>query len=253
MMLTPQQGRVLGALVEKERSTPQGYPLTDAALLAACNQTTSREPIVSFTLEDLRPAVRDLRAAGLLRTVHRSGERSDKHRHELAAGLDLSTEQVAVLAVLLLRGPQTAAEVRARSERLVTFPAVEQVERILHELAERTEPLAELLARQPGRKEPRWVQLLAEPVGGSPEPPPEAGEDAGDDDGRAEVAELSTRVRELTAQVHELSARVDELTSPAGEAPDAYSNVSASTSTEPVSSAESSSSPGSAPAGSSGP
>lgn len=162
--LSAEQGRVLGALVEKERTTPALYPLTDAALLAACNQATSREPVVQYDIATLRPAVRELRERGLLRTVHRSGERSDKHRHELPAGLGLSDEQSAVLALLLLRGPQTAAELRARAERLQAFATVEQVEAVLSELASREEPLAVLLGRHPGRSAQRWDQLLAEPI-----------------------------------------------------------------------------------------
>lgn len=169
MELTAEQGRVLGALVEKELTTPQGYPLTDNALLAACNQTTSRDPVVAYDLATLRTAVRGLRESGLLRTVHRPGERSEKHRHELATALDLSPAQVAVLAVLLLRGPQTAAELRARTERMHPFDRTEEVEQVLTGLAARDQPLAARLERQPGRKEPRWVQLLAAgPAGEEP-------------------------------------------------------------------------------------
>jgi uncharacterized protein YceH (UPF0502 family) len=159
--LTAAEGRVLGALVEKERTTPQGYPLTDNALLAACNQTTSREPVVSYDVATVRMAVRALREQGLLRTVHRTGERSDKHRHELESALGLSRGQVALLAVLLLRGPQTLAELRSRCERMHPFTSVEEVERELLAMAERDEPLVTLLPRQPGRKEARFGQLLA--------------------------------------------------------------------------------------------
>jgi hypothetical protein len=161
MELTPAQGRVLGALVEKERTTPQGYPLTDSALLAACNQTTSRDPVVSYDVGTVRVAVRELRELGLVRTVHRSGERTDKHRHELPAALGLSPAQAALLAVLLLRGPQTLAELRTRSERLEVFATVDDVERELAGMADRDEPLVGLLPRQPGRKEARFGQLLA--------------------------------------------------------------------------------------------
>ncbi len=161
MELTSAQGRVLGALVEKERTTPQGYPLTDNALLAACNQTTSRDPVVSYDLATVRMAVRGLREQGLLRTVHRTGERSDKHRHELEGALGLSPGQVALLAVLLLRGPQTLAELRARCERMHTFATLEEVDAELLVMAERDEPLVTLLPRQPGRKEARFGQLLA--------------------------------------------------------------------------------------------
>ena len=157
---------MLGALVEKERTTPQGYPLTENALLAACNQTTSRDPVVSYDVPTVRLAVRELRELGLLRTVHRTGERSDKHRHELEAALALSPAQVALLAVLLLRGPQTLAELRSRCERMQAFASLEEVDAELLAMAERDEPLVALLPRQPGRKEARFGQLLAAPAGG---------------------------------------------------------------------------------------
>lgn len=160
MELTPEQGRVLGSLVEKELTTPQGYPLTDNALLTACNQTTSRDPVVQYDTATVRVALRELREVGLLRTVHRPGERSDKHRHELATALDLSPAQVALLGVLLLRGPQTPAELRARTERMHPFTTTEQAEDELVALMNRDEPLVVRLERQPGRKEARYAQLL---------------------------------------------------------------------------------------------
>ena len=161
MELTEPEGRVLGALVEKELTTPQAYPLTDNALLVACNQTTSRDPVVTYDVATVRLAVRSLREQGLLRTVHRTGERSDKHRHELAHELELSPAQVALLGVLLLRGPQTVAELRARTERMHPFTAPAEVEDALAGMAERDEPLVERLAREPGRKESRYVQRIA--------------------------------------------------------------------------------------------
>ena len=224
MHLTPEEGRVLGALVEKELTTPQGYPLTDNALLAACNQTTSRDPVVSYDVATVRVAVRSLREQGLLRTVHRTGERSDKHRHELPAALDLSLEQVPVLAVLLLRGPQTAAEVRARSDRMHAFGSTEEVERVLGELAARAEPLVVRLERQPGRKEARWAQLLAPQAAGTPEPaaaqaesPPsrELGPGPAPAPGpvaRWTVDELAQDLAELRAEVAELREQVARLT-----------------------------------------
>ena len=177
MELTAEQGRVLGSLVEKELTTPQGYPLTDNALLAACNQTTSRDPVVQYDTATVRIALRELRQLGLLRTVHRPGERSDKHRHELATALSLSPAQVALLGALLLRGPQTPAELRARTERMHPFATIEQAEDELVVLMNRDEPLVVRLERQPGRKEARYAQLLtvaAGPAGAAGHPAPGA-------------------------------------------------------------------------------
>ena len=236
MELTSEQGRVLGALVEKERTTPQGYPLTDNALLSACNQTTSRDPVVSYDVATLRMAVRGLRELGLLRTVHRTGERSDKHRHELEAALGLSRAQVALLAVLLLRGPQTLAELRARCERLQPFGTLEEVDRELLAMAERDEPLVALLPRQPGRKEARFAQLLAvatDPAVAAPldaldavvtrtEQAPDAlasvvqrvGAHAGPPDQAlaARVAELADEVAVLRREVDDLRAALERAT-----------------------------------------
>lgn len=165
MELTPEEGRVLGCLVEKQLTTPQQYPLTDSALLAACNQTTSRDPVVEYDVATLRPAIRSLRERELLRTVHRPGERSEKHLHLLPESLGLSTGQQALLAVLLLRGPQTTAELRTRTERIHGFATAAIVEEELRSLAERNDPLVELLPRQPGQKEARYADLVVETRG----------------------------------------------------------------------------------------
>ena len=205
MELTAAQGRVLGALVEKERTTPQGYPLTDNALLAACNQTTSRDPVVSYDVATVRMAVRELREQGLLRTVHRTGERSDKHRHELEQALALSPAQVALLAVLLLRGPQTLAELRARTERMHPVATLEEVDRELLAMAERDEPLVALLPRQPGRKEARFAQLLVPGSAAAAAP------------GTSSADALATVVHRTAPQSQDALATVVERTGPAAE------------------------------------
>jgi uncharacterized protein len=162
MELTSEEGRLLGCLVEKQLSTPQLYPLTENALIAACNQTTNRDPVVAYDVATLRIAARSLREKGLLRMVHRTGERSDKHQHLLDSALTLSPGQVALLAVLLLRGPQTLAELRARSERMHPFDTLEQVQEALDALTDRDDPLVARLERAPGRKEARYCQLLVD-------------------------------------------------------------------------------------------
>ena len=202
MTLTPEQGRVLGCLIEKQLTTPQQYPMTDSALLAACNQSTSRDPVVDYDVATVRLAVRALRESGLLRTVHRTGERSDKHQHQLDAALGLATDQIALLAVLLLRGPQTVAELRARSERLHPFQSAEKVEQVLAALGDRDEPLVDRLERQPGRKESRFTQLLGEtaPAYAVPQGLAVVGLSEQLDQLRTEVAELRREVQELRAR-----------------------------------------------------
>jgi uncharacterized protein len=162
MELTSQEGRVLGCLVEKQLTTPQLYPLTEKALIAACNQTTNRDPVVVYDVSTVRITSRSLREKGLLRMVHRTGERSDKHQQMLDSAMALSPGQVTVLAVLLLRGPQTLAELRARSERMYPFDTVAQVQEALDALTDRDDPLVARLERQPGRKESRYGQLLVD-------------------------------------------------------------------------------------------
>lgn len=194
MELTFAEGRVLGCLVEKQLLTPQGYPLTDNALVAACNQTTSREPIVRYDVPTVRLAVRSLREAGLVRT--RAGERADKHEHRLREALDLSPGEVALLAVLLLRGPQTSGELRARAERMHAFATTEEVERVLDGLADRTEPLVRRLERQPGRKEARYVDALVPREAEAPAAAPPS-----ETPGAADVAALAAEVAELRAEL----------------------------------------------------
>lgn len=195
MELAAEEGRVLGCLVEKQLTTPAQYPLTDSALVAACNQTTSRDPVVQYDVATVRLAVRSLRERELLRTVHRPGERSDKHQHLLDRALELSPGQLAVLAVLLLRGPQTAAELRARTERMHPFGTVSEVEEALQSLAGRAEPLVEHLPRQPGQKESRYADALVA-LGPSGQVQPD------------ELSELRAENAELRAQIARLRAEL---------------------------------------------
>lgn len=157
--LTSEQVRVLACLVEKEATVPDAYPLTANAVRAACNQTSSREPVVDYDDATVRSTLEELKAAGLVRFVHPAhGERATKFRHVLDERAGLDRAELAVLAVLALRGPQTAAEVRSRAERLHSFDTVEDAAAVLHRLATRSEPLVAELPRR------RWAQLLAGPV-----------------------------------------------------------------------------------------
>ncbi|HZN15919.1 MAG TPA: YceH family protein [Acidimicrobiales bacterium] len=174
--LSPVQQRVVGALAEKDMATPDNYPLSMNALLAACNQTTNRDPVVSFTEETVDNALANLRSSGIARVVYSKGMRVDKYRHVLHEVLGLDRAELAVVTVMLLRGPQTGAELRARTERLHPFADQAAVDATLEGLARREPALAVLHARQPGQKEPRWMHCLGadtlprEPASPEPEP-----------------------------------------------------------------------------------
>ncbi len=162
-MLDIIDGRVLGALIEKQLTTPDVYPLSLNALVLACNQSTARDPVMSLSAGDVTESIARLKELKLARIVHPSHGRSvTKYRQVTDESLGLEPGEVAVVGMLLLRGPQTAGELRTRSERLHGYAGVDEVERTLAALAERSEPLVERLQRAPGQKEARWRQLLAD-------------------------------------------------------------------------------------------
>lgn len=158
--LTPEEVRVIGCLIEKERTVPDSYPLTLNALLGACNQTSNREPVVAYEPFEVEATLMQLRSHGLTRVVHSPANRAEKFRHVVGEALGLEDDTVTVLAPLLLRGPQTVNELRARTERYE--PGVEDVEGALRVLADRG--LVENIGRRPGQREERWAQLLGGPV-----------------------------------------------------------------------------------------
>ncbi len=160
MALTPVQVRILGCMLEKERTTPDNYPLTMNGLLSACNQTSNRNPVVQLDEATLGNALQNLRAENLVRIVYSRSNRADKYRHVLDEALGLDDAEMALLAVLMLRGPQTGSELRVRTERLHPFEDQAEVDEALHRLGARGEPLVAMLERQPGQKENRWTQLL---------------------------------------------------------------------------------------------
>lgn len=197
----PAEIRVLGCLVEKQRTTPDVYPLSLNALRAACNQATNREPIVAYDEWTIRDALERLSRRGWVRLASGPGSRAAKYRHLLAEALDLSAEEVSLLTLLMLRGPQTLGELKGRSERLHRFGSLADVERRLGELTERE--LVTRLPRRPGQKEDRYMQLLG---GGAPElsladepPPGSAGLEA-------RVARLEQEVSSLRAVLESLRA-----------------------------------------------
>ncbi len=161
MDLTPVQIRVLGCLLEKSATTPEQYPLSTNALVTACNQKSSRDPVMSLTERDVTDAIFALRNDYQLARSSSGGGRTQKHRHIVDETWGFNEEQQAVLAVLALRGAQTPGELRTRTERYVGFPDVEAVEAILVTLAEGDDPFVVDLGRQPGQSQDRWTHLLS--------------------------------------------------------------------------------------------
>ncbi len=165
MVLTAEEARVLGSLVEKELTTPDQYPLTLKALLAACNQASNRDPVVDYEEETVMAALDSLKAQRLIRFVLPSHGRSAvRYRHVLNEALGLDTRQCALLAVLVLRGPQTIGELRARTERMADFDGLDEIDHELRFLSAVAEPLAISLGRRPGQKEERWASPLVVPA-----------------------------------------------------------------------------------------
>jgi uncharacterized protein YceH (UPF0502 family) len=161
LMLTVIEGRVLGCLMEKERTVPDQYPLSMNALVSACNQSSSREPIMALDDFEVDASITSMKAQGLVRIVHPSHGRSvTRYRQVADEKIELDDPAAAVMAVLLVRGPQTVAELRTRTERLHGFDSLDDVDSCLHNLADNS--LVRLLDRQPGQKEQRWQQLIAE-------------------------------------------------------------------------------------------
>ncbi len=161
MELSTTDTRVLGCLLEKQLAVPQYYPLTLNALVAACNQSSNRDPVAAYSEADVAGALARLREHGAARFVHSPGQRSDKYRQALDDVWGLDAQHRAVLAVLMLRGPQTVGELRTRTERLASFGSIAEVDEVLALLAAREEPLARRLERTPGQKEARWVELFS--------------------------------------------------------------------------------------------
>jgi uncharacterized protein YceH (UPF0502 family) len=150
--------RVLGSLIEKQRTTPDVYPLSLNALRLACNQSTNRDPVVAFDEPTIRQALERLARRGWTRLASGPGSRAAKYRHLLDEALGLTPSEISVLAVLVLRGPQTIGEIKGRTERMYPFGSLADVESTLSRLRERD--LAQQLDRRPGQKEERWRHLL---------------------------------------------------------------------------------------------
>lgn len=195
------ESRVLGTLVEKQRTVPDTYPLSLNALQAGCNQKTSRHPVIEAGEGELLQAIDTLKDLGLVREV--SGSRVSRFEHQLEKVLGVPTQASALLTVLLLRGPQTAGELRLNCERLHRFADISSVEAFLEELASRPgTPLVVELPRLPGARENRWMHLLC----GQPENEPKIEMRGGS--AAAEVDELKARVAALESEMAEMRAEL---------------------------------------------
>ena len=215
IVLTAAQARVLGALVEKEVTTPEYYPLSLNALINACNQRSNREPVMALDEEEVRQALHGLDDLHLAGRARSNDGRVAKYEHLLGEAFNFSRAETALLCVLLLRGPQTPGELRGRTERLHHFEEIADVLAALQKLMERTPPLAAVLPRQPGTKESRYAHLLsggiesipiaaAEPVFARRETDQNSGYDE-------RIAQLEATVTELRQEVAVLRQKIDDL------------------------------------------
>ena len=204
-LLDPVEVRVLGALIEKEATTPEYYPLSLNALANACNQKSNRSPVVDYDEETVKEAIERLRAKRLAMVIIGSG-RVTKYSQSVSEHLNLGRRELAALCVLLLRGPQTLGEVKDRADRIFSFGDLEEAERTLDKLAEwPSGPLAKKLPRQPGQKEARYAHLLA----GEPAIEPESEGPVPPAPGR--LAQLEQQMEGLKTEVDELRRRFEEL------------------------------------------
>lgn len=204
MRLSAEQARVLGCLIEKESTTPDAYPLTLNAVTTACNQKSSRDPVMKLEPGRVGQALRELERKGLVR--HRHAARAERYEHTAGKALQLPQAQLALLALLLLRGPQTVGELLTRCERLHRFEDADEVAFALERLGQKQPPLVVRLPRAPGQREDRYMHLLCGPVeAGKPARPESAAAVSADSD----RPDLSERLEALERRVADLEARLD--------------------------------------------
>jgi len=225
IVLSPAETRVLGALIEKEVTTPEYYPLSLNALINACNQRSNREPVMNLDEEAVRQALHGLEDLHLAGRARSADGRVTKYEHWLGEAFNFSRAETALICALLLRGPQTPGELRGRTERLHRFEEIGEVLAALQKLMEREPPLAAVLPRQPGTKESRYAHLLSGGVESIPiaaaEPAltyrevgaiREATSNSDQDANHAQrIAQLEATVTELRQEVASLRQKIDDL------------------------------------------
>ena len=205
IVLNPSEARVLGCLIEKKLSTPNSYPLTLNSLVAACNQSSNRDPVGNYDQYVVNDALVATRNQGLSLRLSKSGSRTAKFDEQLCEKLSLNDKRAAILAELMLRGPQTPGELRQRTTRMVDFPDLSEVEEILDKLASREEPIVVKLPKQPGKREARYAHTLCGYV------EPSHHDSAEEEAASPSRSDLEARVAELEDQVASLSARLETL------------------------------------------
>jgi uncharacterized protein YceH (UPF0502 family) len=209
IVLSEVEARVLGALIEKDSTTPDYYPLSLNALVNACNQKNNRDPVMSLNENAVRDALYTLQQKRLAGPAGGADSRVTKYEHRIQEVFNFTRAETAVMDVLLLRGPQTPGELRGRTERMFRFEELTDVQATLQKLMQRTPPLVKGLPRQPGTKEARYAHLLCGDVEGWEAPPETAPSSHGADDER--VARLENEVAELRREMDELKQQMDSL------------------------------------------
>jgi len=207
--LTANEVRVLASLVEKQLTTPEYYPLTLNALTAACNQKSNRDPVMSLGDTEIQAAIDSLRDQSLVYLYYGSGTRTVKYKHMLPSVYELDAAGVAVMAVLMLRGPQTIGEIRERSGRMHEFGDLNEVQETLDDLSRRDEPLLVRLERQAGQKEARYAHLLSGEIDVSSLPTPGEKRSSGSADA-SRIEALESEVASLKNELAEFKATFDE-------------------------------------------
>jgi len=195
--------RVLGVLMEKSKTTPDYYPMTVNSLVAACNQKTSRKPVVNYDEETVVLALNTLKKRGLVSTATGGSDRSVKYKHNFAIVFPVIPSEVALICLLMLRGPQTPGELNTNSGRLHEFESIEEVQEILERLASNEPPYIVQLPRRPGQKEARYAHLLAGE--------PDLSEDEADEPSAKPSGALEVRVAKLETELAELREAFDKL------------------------------------------
>ena len=209
--LTETDVRVLGALIEKQVTTPDNYPLSLNALIAACNQSSNRHPVVAYDEETVLAAIQRLRRASMVRAIQRSDSRVTKYEHIATDTLDLSSNELGLMCVLMLRGPNTIGELRTRTERLAKFESLADVETTLTALIERAkDPLVGRLPRRAGQKEARFAHLLSGDVAADSADSQDATRPVASEPSDDRIAALEQMVAELRSEIGDMRQQLQD-------------------------------------------